>query len=84
MAPRSMASSMRCTGSSAVSPGEGSVTHLPCGRGRPDGALPELRHPDALGDLSRALRRLRLRQALLRGRSLHLTGSSVGFHPGPV
>lgn len=71
-----MASSMRCTGRSAASPRVGSATDLPCGRGRPDGALPELQHPDALGDLSRALRRLRLHQALLRGRSLQLSRST--------
>lgn len=49
------------------------MTDLPFGRGRPDRALPELRHPDALGDLSRALRRLRLHPALLRGCPLQLT-----------
>src|SRR5687767_14202161 len=41
------------------------VTDLSCGGGRSDGALPELRHHDALGDFSRALRRLRLHPALL-------------------
>ena len=35
--------------------------------------MPELRHDDALGDLSRALRRLRLHPALLRRRSLQLS-----------
>ena len=45
---------------------------LPCGGGRSDGAVPELQHHDALGDLPRALRRLRLHPAVLRRRALQL------------
>ena len=54
------------------------MTDLPCRRGRLHRALPELRHPDALGDLPRALRRLRLHQAVLRGCSLQLVRLLVG------
>ena len=61
----------------------GPATDLPCRRGRPNGALPELPHPDALGDLSRALRRLRLHQALLP-RVLPATESVYSSAASPI
>ena len=49
--------------------------------GRSDGAVPELQHPDALGDLPRAVRRMRLHPSVLRGRSLQLSPIRRRRHP---
>lgn len=49
--------------------------------GRSDGALPELQHDDALGDLPRALRRLRLHPSVLRRRSLQLSRATRRRQP---
>lgn len=66
---------MRCAFCSAVSTEQDGLLDLPWEHGRPDRAVPELQHADALGDIGRALRRMRLHPALLRGRSLQLTRS---------